>query len=79
MGQVGIMGSGLVLRGQDKHHISSMVSHQGEGVAVGKLKEVLLDGTRDVFCPHVRHCIPLALRFVALSIDGHMAENYRCQ
>lgn len=69
------MGSGQVLRGQDKRHISSTASDQGGGVAVGKFKEVLLGGTREGFCPHMGHFIPLASCFIAFSLDDHRAED----
>lgn len=69
------MGSGQALRGQDKCRISGSASDQGEGVAVGKFKEVLFGSTREGFCPHVGHHIPLASCFIASSLDGHRAED----
>jgi len=44
-------------------------------VAQGKIKEVLLGGTREGFCPYMGHHIPPPLRFVALSLAGHRAED----
>lgn len=72
---MGVMGSGQELWGQDKHHISGTASDQGEGMALGKLKEVLLCVTKEGFCPYVGHRIPLVSRFIALSLDGHRAED----
>lgn len=72
---MGVTGSGQELRGQGKRHISSTASDQGEGVALGKFKEVLLSGTREGLCPHMGRCKPLVSRFVALSLDGHRAED----
>lgn len=70
-----VTGSGQVLRSPDNRHTSGSMSDQGEGVAVGKFKEVLFGGTREGFCPHMGHHIPLASCFIALSLDGHRAED----
>lgn len=42
---------------------------------MGKFKEVLFGSTREGFCPHVGHHIPLASCFIASSLDGHRAED----
>lgn len=70
---MGVMGSRQALQGQDKRHIRGTVSDHGEGVALGNL--VLLGGTRESFCQHMGCCISLASCFIALSLDGHRAEN----
>lgn len=47
------MGSGQELLSQDKLHISGSASHQGEGVAVGKFKEVIFGVSVEGFCSHM--------------------------
>lgn len=69
--------SGQVLGHQDKRHPSNSVSDQGEGVAVDKCKEVLFGGTREHFCPHMGHHIPLASCVIPGWSQGR--RPYQCQ
>lgn len=68
---------GQVLRHRDKRRTSGSVSEQGEGVAADKGKEVLFGGTRESFCPHMGHHIPLASCVIPWWSQGR--RPYQCR